>query len=208
MGRPPVDKRTLARALEMCRHGASPQEVADRLRGEGLRIGWRTIHSARADERRSRVEYAADVVTPAQAPSIEGPKQEAPPPAAVGRTPKAKRDAAPGRPFDSAVGGRGGPAAEVLQDAPPPTDRTAPVNEPATVAPPAGPGPRKAIPKHLFDQLLATMARIPLEQQDELVEQLELDRLRRIAVARALAPYPEAARAVAREFEQLAKVTR
>lgn len=56
-----------------------------------------------------------------------------------------------------------------------------------------GPGPSLA-------DLRELIGRLPFAQQDHLVATLPLERLRREAIARGIAPYHEAAAAVAREL--------
>lgn len=181
-----------AAGLALVATGLSPEDAAEQLRGEGKQISGKTIRramangaapprpeAARADQPRRRLSSASGTIPAGQ--NYRGD--------AVGAT--ASR-LSPGARSSSRVndGGSARPTGDGGGD---------PTHGP-TGGDPRASGPGPSLPQAKLADLRDLIGRLPFAQQDALVTTLPLEVLRRQAIARGIAPYHEAAAAVAREL--------
>lgn len=183
-----------AEGLRLVREeGMGPDEAAEQLRGEGKQISGKTIRRAMASSEappRPETTRGDQPLRGSSSASSTIPTGQNYRGDAVGAT--APR-LSPGARSSSWVTERG----EAAQ----PTG--AGEGEPhlgPTGGDPRASGLGPSLPPAKLADLRDLIGRLPFAQQDALVTTLPLERLRREAIARGLAPYHEAAAAVAREL--------
>lgn len=181
--------------------GLTPEAAAEQLREQGHQISGKTIRRAMANGAAPpRPEAAREEQPPGRLPTATGvnalqngqmPRKQGYSGDAVAAT---AAHLSPGARRNSRVSAAGSTR---------PTGTGGDEIPGSTGGDPRASGPGPSLPPAKLADLRDLIGRLPFAQQDHLVATLPLERLRREAIARGIAPYHEAASAVASELRRI-----